>query len=521
MATSAIIKRNTYQDSVTLMQVSSKLASLPGIEEAAAMMATPANIAVMADAGLLTETARRAQPSDLVIALKGESPEALQSAFLQVDELLAERKPAGQGEQWDAPHTMMEAFDRDTDANLVLISTPGAYAATEAYRALQENRHVFMFSDNVAIEAEIALKRLATEKGLLMMGPDCGTAIINGHPLGFANVIRRGPIGVVGASGTGLQEVTALIDRLGSGVSQAIGLGTHDLSEAVGGMMMMMGIDALEADPATRVITLISKPPAASIARKILQRVEKLTKPVVVNFLGGDLREIHAYKAIPASTLEDAAVLSVAAAAGSEGEPVFFSQPTHVVNQIIQRETARLRPEQKFVRGLFSGGTFCYEAQLLLRDVVGKVYSNTPLSPDRMVKHHQKSHEHTLLDLGSDEYTVGRPHPMIDFRTRVNMIAQEAEDAETAVILLDVVLGYGSHADPAAELGPAVRAARASLDKAGRSVAFIGSVCGTDADFQQRTKQCRQLAEAGIVLMDSNAQAARLAGLIANRSQVA
>ena len=521
MLTRTIIKKNTYYDSVTLMQVSSKLTALAGVEEAAVMMATPANIGVMADAGLLTEAAKTANPSDLVITLKGETEEALQAAFSEVDQLLTQRNKNEQSEGMTQPHTMMEAFARDPEANLVMISTPGAYAASEAYRAINEGRHVFMFSDNVTIEDEVSLKKLAVEKGLLMMGPDCGTAIINGHPLGFANVVRRGPIGVVGASGTGLQEVTALIDRLGSGISQAIGLGTHDLSEAVGGIMMMMGIDALEADPATQVITLISKPPAASIARKILQRVEKLSKPIVINFLGGDRREIHAHGAVPAFTLEDAAVLSVAATNQREGEPVFFSQPSDEINRVIKSETNRLRPEQKYIRGLFSGGTFCFEAQLLLRDMIGKVYSNTPLSPDLKLKQHSKSLEHTLLDLGSDEYTVGRPHPMIDFRTRLEFIEKEAMDPEVGVILLDVVLGYGSHADPAGELAPAIENVRKKAAEAGHSVIFVASICGTDSDFQKRSGQVSRLAQAGVVLMESNAQAARLAGLMAMRGTAA
>ena len=520
METRTIVKRNTYYDSVTLMQISSRLVSQPGIVEAAAMMATPANLAVMEDAGLLSAASHDVNPNDLIITFQGDDS-AIEAVLVQLDEFLKERKTSGDSDGVEPPSTMVEAFARDADANLVLISTPGSYAASEAYRALQENHHVFMFSDNVSIEDEVALKKLAAEKGLLMMGPDCGTAIINGHPLGFANVVRRGPIGVIGASGTGLQEVTSLIDRLGSGVSQAIGLGTHDLSESVGGIMMMMAIDALEADTETKVITLISKPPAASIARKILQRVEKINKPVVVNFLGGDLREIHSHGAIPAFTLEDAAVLSVAAADDREGEPVFFTQSAEEINQVIKSETSSLLPEQKYIRGLFSGGTFCYEAQLLLRDMIGKVYSNTPLSPDLKIAHNTRSQAHTLLDLGSDEYTVGRPHPMIDFRTRLDFIEHETDQVDVAVILLDVVLGYGSHADPASELAPAVLAAREKNAKLGRKITFVGSICGTNADFQKRQDQVQRLTDAGIILMDSNAQAARLAGLIATRGVVA
>src|SRR5690606_14776291 len=125
---------------------------------------------------------------------------------------------------------------------------PGVYAAFEAFRALENNLNVMMFSDNVTVEDEIKLKDLAVKKDLLMMGPDCGTAIINGVGLCFANKIKRGPIGLVAASGTGLQEVTVLIDQFGGGISQAIGVGGRDLSKDVMGRMTLHAINALNAD---------------------------------------------------------------------------------------------------------------------------------------------------------------------------------------------------------------------------------------------------------------------------------
>lgn len=517
MPIKTLVKKNSYHDSVTLMRVSSRLNELDGVQEAAAMMATELNRILMDDVGLLTPEAESAGPNDLVIVIKGDTDDSVDQALDQAEELLRPGGDQATEGRVPLPHTLPEALERQPEANLVLISTPGPYAATEAYRALNEGLHVFMFSDNVSVDEEVMLKRMAQERGLLMMGPDCGTAIINGHPLGFANMVVQGPIGIIGASGTGTQEVTSLIHRLGSGVSQAIGLGSHDLAEAVGGQMMLLALEALAADEDTAVIVLISKPPAPVIVRKILEQVQQIDKPVVVNFLGGDLREINAYGAIPAFTLEDAAAQAVALAEGQEAEPVFFSRPTGEINDIVGRETAGLEPEQRWVRGLFSGGTFATEAQILLRDMVGKIYSNVPLHPDLKLGAHDPSRENTLLDLGADEYTTGRPHPMIDFRFRVDAIRRESEDPETAVILLDVVLGFGAHEDPAGELTPVIREVTERLRREQRAISFVTSVCGTDLDIQDRDEQVRQLTEAGVIVMESNAQAARLAGLIATR----
>lgn len=520
MPLGTLVKKNEYHDSVALMQLSSKLNALPGVQDTAAIMATDANRELLVEPGLLTPEVESARANDLIVVVKADSEEIVDQALGQVDELLAQEEQPGKKEEEELPGSIQDARQVLPDANLVLISTPGQYAATEAFKALQEGLHVFMFSDNVALEDEIMLKKLAVEKELLMMGPDCGTAIINGYPLGFANWVRKGRIGIVGASGTGTQEVTSLIHQMGGGVSQAIGVGSRDLSEPVGGIMMHLGLAALANEKFTDVIVLISKPPSLSIARKLLEEVERVSKPVIINFLGGDLQEIHKSGAYPAFSLEDAANLAVAHVNGLEAEPVFFSLSADEINTIIQRETAGMQDEQKWIRGLFSGGTFTYEAQLLLRDMAGKIYSNVPLQPDLKIDQREASREHTLLDLGAAEYTVGRPHPMIDFRTRLEAIKREAKDPETAVILLDVVLGFGSHPDPARELVPAIQSAKELADREGHYLSFVASVCGTDQDIQDRDQQVEHLKRAGVVIMESNAQAARIAGLIATRQSV-
>jgi FdrA protein len=307
-----------------------------------------------------------------------------------------------------------------------------------------------LFSDNVSLEDEIALKTLAGDQGLLCMGPDAGTAIVNGVGLGFANAVPRGPIGIVSAAGTGLQSVSSDIARRGSGVSQAIGTGGRDLSEAVGGRTMLAGIAALQADPQTQVIVLVSKPPSERVMAEVLAAA-KGPKPTVVCFLGADPGVIERAGLIPVSTLEQAAAVAVALARGEEWcSPIVACDeaPLAYLPQA-QAEAARLQPGQRFIHGLYSGGTFCYEAQLIAEGLPDPVFSNAPIDkpgaahepPAEAVVHGQ----HVLLDLGADEYTVGRLHPMLDPTLRNRMIVQTADDPEVAVLLLDVVLGYGAH----------------------------------------------------------------------------
>jgi succinyl-CoA synthetase alpha subunit len=502
-----LIKRNLYQDSVALMQIAAQLKARPGIADASLMMGTPPNKEILQEARLLTAEGESAAPNDLIVALSG-TEEALVQARAEIDRLL-EGRATGAGERAArAPQTLADALDLLPDANLVLISTPGLYAAAEARKALHQGRHVMIFSDNVPVAAEQELKRLAVERDLLVMGPDCGTAIISGVPLGFANVVRRGAVGVVGASGTGMQEITCLVDRYGAGISQAIGTGSHDLSRDVGGMMTIQGLRALFRDPATAVVVLVSKPPHPEVAARVLAVAAEGDKPVVVIFLGTDPVEQSARTPglTFAGTLEEAAALAVArlggmvpaAEDGAAAAPAFH--PT---------------PQQRHVRGLFSGGTFCAEALLILTRALGDVYSNIPLRPELRLADLARSTGHTCLDMGDDAFTVGRPHPMIDTTARVERILAEAADPTVAVILLDVVLGYGAAADPAGSLAAAVWEARAAAAAAGRDLAVVASVCGTPSDPQGLAGQRTRLREAGAILSPSNAAAARLAAALA------
>ena len=510
----AKVIRNFYRDSVALMQLSARLGGLAGVRQASAIMASENNLALLREAGLLSG-AIDAGPNDLLIALAGEDAAALAAALAEAA-LALDRKPAAGaagGPRREPPRSLEMGLEAVPAATLALISTPGDYAAAEAMKALRLGLSVMLFSDNVAPEDEVALKTYAQAHDLMVMGPDCGTAIVGGIPLGFANAVRRGDIGVVAASGTGLQQVTCLIDRLGGGVSQAIGTGGRDLHREVGGITMLQGLAALAADPATRVIVLISKPPAPEVAARVLARARAAGKPVVVNFLGTDPDPIAALGLTPAQTLEDA--VSAAVALATDTRPNGLAAVSACV------DLPQLASGQRYVRGLYSGGTFCYEATLLLSALLADVHSNTPVGRATSLADVWNSRAHTMVDLGDDVFTRGRPHPMIDHRLRNQRMASEARDAQTAVILLDVVIGYGAHADPAGEIAPVIEAAIAAAAQAGRSLAVVGFVCGTAADPQNLAQQEARLRQAGMILTPSNAQAVRLAARIAAQAEKA
>lgn len=509
MALISQIKPKTYQDSVRLMRVSETLSSLNQVRQAIVAMGTEANKRVLAEVGLMTDPVKQAQANDLVIVIEAESDRAAEAALAQAEAILAEAAAAEQKQaEAVAPRTLEQARRNLAGANLALISVPGPYANIEAAKALNAGLHVFLFSDNVPLEEELALKQWAVAKGLLMMGPGCGTAIINGVALAFANVVKRGPVGIVGASGTGLQEVTSLIDRGGVGISQAIGVGGRDLSRQIDGLMMRQGIAMLTADPETKVIVLISKPPAEVVAEKVLLAARASGKPVIVNFLGsGRVGEVDGVTFT--ATIEDTAEAALQQA--NQDQRPYFSVDPAELEALAQAERAKLAADQKYLRGLFSGGSLCDEAMDILHRYLPGIYSNIPLSPEWALPDAWQSKKHSCIDMGEEEFTSGRPHPMIDPRLRQERILKEAEDPEVAVILLDVVIGYGSHPNPAGALGESIKAAKAKAAGQGRYLAVVAHVCGTEQDPQGLSAQEKILKEAGALVLPTNAQAAQVA----------
>ena len=475
------VRAGAYYDSVVLMQLQRGLLVLPGVMDAGVVMATQANRDLLAANNLLPDSLS-ANPDDLLIVVKADTENSATDAIGQVDDLLARRKSSTVSQDF-RPRSLSGAVKQLPEANWVLISVPGRYAAGVAREALDLGKHVFLYSDNVSLEDEIALKKTAREKGLLVMGPDCGTAIINGVGLGFANRVRRGAIGVVGASGTGTQAVTAQIHNLGAGISHAIGTGGRDLKSDVGAITANQALDLLAHDPETKVIALISKPPSPDVATQLISAAQETGKPVVIYFIGypAPARKIgHLHFAI---SLSEAAELAV-----KLGDQKLESNK-------------QLQITNHYLRGLFSGGTLAYETLLGLQASLSPIYSNAPITNNQNLKDPLHSEAHTIIDLGDEFFMVGRLHPMIDNDLRIRRMRQEAADPEVGMILLDVVLGEGSHMDPASEMAPVIKEVH---DK---KIEVVTIVIGTDSDPQNLESQIERLKEAGAIVFRTAAEA--------------
>ena len=475
-ATKYELRRGAYYDSVVLMQLQRGLLGLPGVLDAGVVMATPANRELLAANALLPDSVT-ASPDDLLIVVKADAENSATDALSKVDELLARRKSSGVSEDF-RPRSLSGALKQLPESGWVLISVPGRYAANVAREALDLNQHVFLYSDNVSLEDEISLKKAAREKGLLVMGPDCGTAIINGIGLGFANRVRRGPIGLVGASGTGTQAVTTHIHELGGGITHAIGTGGRDLKSEVGGITALQALDVLANDPETKIIALVSKPPSPDVVIRLLAAAQATGKPVIVDFIGypppaRKLGNLHF-----ATSLIETAEIAV-----------------QLTNQ--KSEANKYSPLAKpYLRGLFSGGTLAYETLLSLQGVLSPLYSNGPITEDQTLKDPLHSRANSIIDLGDEFFMVGRLHPMIDNDLRIRRMRQEAEDSEVGLILLDVVLGEGSHPDPARELAPVIKEIKSKR----KDIEVAAIIIGTDSDPQILDSQIEQLSSAGTTI---------------------
>ncbi|WP_313048591.1 acyl-CoA synthetase FdrA [Atlantibacter subterraneus] len=503
MSTRIVIKKNTYFDSVSLMSISTKANQLDGVEQAFVAMATEMNKGVLRNLDLLTPELEAAKSGDLMIVIKGD--EAANDASLAAIEALFIRKETN-GSHEARYATLNSARQHLPDSNLAVISVNGAFAAREARQALENDLNVMLFSDNVSLDDELALKTLAHEKGLLMMGPDCGTAIINGAGLCFANAVRRGRIGIIGASGTGSQELSVRIHDFGGGVSQLIGTGGRDLSEKIGGLMMLDALAMLENDPETDVIALISKPPAPSVAQKVLARAEACAKPVVVCFLGAEPQADKPGLIFARGTKE--AALKAVLQTGVD-EP---SIDLHPLNwPLIHDVRAKLNPQQKYIRALFCGGTLCDEAMFAALEKYPDVYSNIQPDPQRRLRDVNQSIAHTFLDFGDDDFTNGKPHPMIDPTNRISRLLQEARDPEVGVIAMDFVLGFGAHEDPVGVMIDAIKQAKQIAADAGRHLEILGYVLGTDLDTPSLAAQCNMLTDAGVTWASSSTNTGLLA----------
>ena len=485
------LRAGTYRDSVSLLQVSRDVAAAPGVQAAQVAMATDLNLDVIRGQGFTVPDA--AGPNDLVVAVRAADDDGIRAGLQALEAALATRAPAAGGTAAEVvtPRTLGRAV-RAGEATLALVSVPGQHATVEALDALAAGASVMLFSDNVPVEDEVLLKDTAAALDLLVLGPDCGTAVVGGVGLGFANVVAPGPVGLVAASGTGAQQVMALLDAAGVGVSHCLGVGGRDLSAAVAGRSTRQALAALDADPATEIIVVVSKPPAAEVLADLEAYAAGLATPVHWATLGvgrPDLTE--ATRAVLAARGHEVPAdwpprwtPSVASGAGGGGT---------------------------YLRGLFCGGTLADEAMLVASQSLGGLRSNIPLSPELAVGSDLASEGHTVLDFGDDALTRGRAHPMIDPTLRLERVATEAADPGCGVLLLDLVLGHGAHADPAPELADAVRAARATAASAGRDLPVVVSLTGTQGDPQGLSSSAAALTAAGAVVHLSNAAATRAA----------
>ena len=493
---------DTYADSMILLVATSVMSEQPGVGWAGAVMATPGALADLAGQGFEAADLGGADANDLVLAVHADGDEQAQAALAAGADSIFSAARTGHGKTEEAaPRTIEAAAEQLPGANVAIVSVPGPYAALEAHHALTAGLHVLLFSDNVPLAEEVELKQRATELGLLVMGPGAGTAVLAGTGLGFANVLRRGPVGVVAAAGTGAQEVSALLDRWGVGVSQVIGVGGRDLSAEVGGRMAAAAVRALEADPATTAILIVSKPPDPGVARLVLEQCAGT--PAVAVFLGVTDLDGPA-KTELARTLEAGAIAATRLAGGTPPDP------THGLADQAARAAAGLPEQRRVIRGFYSGGTLCYEAQLIISSLLGPVYSNEPLVHEHTVP--APPGGHVLLDLGAEEYTVGRPHPMIDPQSRIEILRAQARAPEVAVVLLDVVLGHGSHADPAGQLAPVL--AEVMADGGPQVIAYV---LGSSGDPQNYQAQRATLEAAGCLVTETAARAAYLAAAVAAR----
>jgi FdrA protein len=503
VATGYLIRKNQYYDSVFLMRVSKTLSEEPGVRECAVFMATDANKEFLAGIGIQAPEVIAATANDLVVGIRADDALLVERLLGEMDARLRSRLEHGEAFTY---RSIEAACSAAPQSNLVVISVPGAYAAREARKALEQGKHLFVFSSNVPLEQEVELKQMARSRHLLAMGPDCGTSLIGGVGIGFANRVRRGPVGVVGASGTGIQEFTSLVHQAGGGISHAIGTGTHDLSDAVGGITTLVGLDVLEADPATELITLISKPAGTTTLRLLQERIQRCRKPVIGCLLGLKSSLDCGPHFAQVRTIDQAVEHALSHVSVRGPGEIFRARPIPMAQ--VEQEVGGWLPEQRYLRGLFAGGTFCFQAQQVLQDAGIPVYSNTPLDSRYWLKNPQESLEHSIIDLGDDYFTQGKPHPMIDAGERRKRILQEANDPEVAILLLDFVLGEMASPDPVGDLIGAIRQFQESVACRGGHLSVVASVCGTDQDRQGLDRQERMLSEAGVFVLPSSAKAA-------------
>ena len=494
------VHENRYADSVTLMGILDAVKRRDSVSLAEVQMGTPANIEAMRELGF--EIPASAGPNDLIVAIEADTEAALKDAHEDVMNRLNRK-----GGSSDETFNSIDEVDTSDGWNLCQISLPGEYAADEAAKAIEKGMDVFIFSDNVSIEDELRLKKLGAEKDVLVMGPDCGVGFLDGTALATMSIVDEGPIGIVGASGSGAQEVACIVEKAGSGISALIGTGGRDLYPQIGGLSMLKGMERLAKDGDTKVIVLVSKLADRAVMDKVLCSADKISKPVVAIFLGADEALFASHKVHPAFSLEEAALKALELCSISCGK---FALTSDKIAQIVESEMKKFSAQQKYMRGIYCGGTFAEESLIYLKEhnPESELYSNLNTRYAKRLEDHLVSRGHALIDLGSEEFTLNAPHPVFDPELRLKRFRQEAADPETAVILLDFITGPGVHENP---ISPFAEACAEALKARSGALAIIASICGSKNDPQDISKCAKELEDAGVILTGSNHQSTLLA----------
>lgn len=498
-----IIHENRYADSVTLMGIGDSVKKSGGVLLTEVQMGTPANLAVIRELGF--DVPATAGVNDLIVAIEAGDEDALKSAEQSVMDRLNRRHM-----QSDESYNSLDEIDPADGWNLCQISLPGEYAAAEAEKAINKGMDVFIFSDNVSLEEELRLKLLGEEKNVLVMGPDCGVGMLDGVALATMSIVSGGPVGIVGASGSGAQEVACIVEKAGSGISALIGTGGRDLYPQIGGLSMIKGLKRLASDSETRVIVLVSKLADRAVMNKVLGEADQISKPVVVIFLGSDEALFAGHKVHAAFSLEAAALKAVELVGGKVSD---FGYSDTELAGIVKRETAKYDPQQKYLRGIYCGGTFAEESLIYLNkhNPESALFCNLKTRYATQLEDHLISKGHALIDLGSEEFTLDAPHPVFDPELRLKRFRQEAADPETAIILLDFITGPGVHEDP---ISPFAKAGAAAIKARNGALTIIAAICGSENDPQDIKKCERELTDAGIIVTPSNNQSTKLASAL-------
>lgn len=492
-----LIISNKYYDSATLMLLTNQIKENLNLKtnEISVMMGTEMNKKIMENSDLLNEIGKGANSGDILIGIKSALDN--QKILNMVDSLLNQEIDNKNSEQLEI-NSVDDGIKNYKDTNFAVVSLPGSYAAREVKKLLKAKKHVLLFSDNIDIKDEIELKDLAIENDLLMMGPDCGTAIIKGVGLGFSNRVNKGSIGIVAASGTGLQEVATIISNNSGGISYAFGTGGRDIKESVGGRMMLYCLDLLIKDEETETIVIVSKPPSKNVIEKIINKVKNIKKPVVACFLGEDISVLQSTNIVLCETLEETAIKVL------ELNGIKYSD-SFDMDKILKMISSDKK--NGYIRGVYCGGTLAYEALLMLEKQNIEIYSNLSKCEERRLKVNDKSLYNTILDMGEDEYTVGKPHPMINSSSRNEQLLKEAEDESVGIIIADIELGYGANDFAADELGETIKQIKTMRS----DLVFIVVICGSKQDYQDYNLKKNLLIMSGAIVVNSNAQGVRLA----------